>query len=82
MSLIPIRLALPITALRDEAPSAAAMPAALKPSSASLFSLSTASSVHSICAPNGLQVLNAGIRLADRRADDAIGMTRSFMKNK
>ena len=55
LSLIPIRLALPITAFRDAAPSARAMTLALLPSSASLLRTSTASSVHSIsttpCSP-------------------------------
>ena len=48
LSLIPIRLALPMTALRDPTPSAAAMPLALFPSRASLLRSSTASAVHSI----------------------------------
>jgi len=41
LSLIPIRLALPMTALRDGAPSAAAIQAALLPSSASFLRVST-----------------------------------------
>ena len=49
LSLIPIRFALPITAFRDVAPSAAAMTLALLPSRASLLRSSTASAVHSIC---------------------------------
>ena len=48
LSLIPIRLALPMTALRDPTPSAAAMALALFPSRASLLRSSTASAVHSI----------------------------------
>ena len=51
-SLIPIRLALPMTALRDPTPSAAAMPAALFPSRASFLRSSTASAVHSIGCSN------------------------------
>src|SRR5271154_5011826 len=48
LSLTPIRFALPITALREAAPSAWAMTFALLPSSASLFNTSIDSSVHSI----------------------------------
>ena len=45
-NLIPIRLAFPITALREGAPSAAAIQAALLPSSANFLSVSIACSVH------------------------------------
>ena len=46
VSLIPIRFALPITALRDGAPSTAAMVLALFPSSAICLRVSIAASVH------------------------------------
>jgi hypothetical protein len=52
LSLIPIRLALPMTAFRDPTPSAAEMWLALFPSRASFLRSSTASAVHSIACSN------------------------------
>ncbi|HKN26746.1 MAG TPA: hypothetical protein VJY34_02220 [Roseiarcus sp.] len=51
LSLIPTRLALPITAARDGAPSASAIARALLPSSANVLRTSIASSVHNMFAP-------------------------------
>ena len=59
-SLIPIRLALPMTAFRDPTPSAAAMWLALFPSRASFLRSSTASAVHSICTLQWLSLRRSG----------------------
>ncbi len=96
-SVIPIRFALPITALRDSAPSVAAMTLALNPSVASLFRLSTASSVQSISLPQffaadrfvafatrtaaWVEGLKPGIRSNDRRENETIGPPGRFTEN-
>ena len=59
LSLIPMRFALPITALRDSAPSVSAMTLALHPSTASFLRLAIASSVHSMRAPTSFAAATA-----------------------